>query len=132
MNRIVRECLERGSYVLSTGSLEPAVVLQRLLDALRVVDPDSHQAFQAAGAYAAIPLEALRDELHRWWGSDEALKLVENLIVGIDLSMAPHGFGITLAANDRFLLEPLDGAPAPGGTASGPPPSVSALRARVR
>ena len=130
MNPIVQACLERGSYTLSAGTLEPAIVLQRLLDALRVLDSDAHRAFVADPTYIAIPTAALHDELDRWWGSDAAIQLVENLISCLDRSVAPHRLVCAFVGVDHFVLEPLD--PSAQHVASGPPPSISALRARVR
>lgn len=131
MNSIVHACLDRGSYTLSAGTLEPAIVLRRLLDALRVIDADSHRAFVASSTYVAIPTDALHDELHRWWGSDAAIQLVENLILRIDLSMAPYRFVCGMVDLDHFVLEPLQDTRARHAT-SRLPPNISALRARVR
>ena len=131
MNPIVHACRERGAFTLSAGTLEPAIVLERLLAALQVLDPDGHRAFVSDPRYVAIPTVALHDELHRWWGSDVALQLVERLILAIDHCMARHGFVCGLLGTDHFVLEPLASAPAPGA-GPGPPPRISALRARVR
>ena len=67
MNPIVQACLERGSYTLSAGTLEPAIVLQRLLDALRVLDSDAHRAFVA-------------DPLHRQFAGDLSLHRTAQLV----------------------------------------------------
>jgi hypothetical protein len=148
LNSIVRACLASGAYTLSSGTMEPAVVLRRLLDALLIVDPDAHRKLTTEGSsYSVVPNAALHDELHRWWGSEEALLLVESIIGAIDNATARHGFICSFQGSDHFLLERVDN-PLPLGSAGAtippptthhppptthhPPPSISVLRARVR
>ena len=134
-NRIIDGCRQRGSYTLSDGTMEPAVVLKRLLDALLVLDPVAHGRLLADDSSHAIPLPALYDELHRWWRTDAALQLVEHVVRAIDSAASPYGFIFGVVGETRLVLERMD--PTSVGSSAGlgttdPPPSVSALRARMR
>ena len=63
-NRILRECRENGSYTLSAGTMDPAIVLRRLLEALVTLDSETHRRLTGPGSpYSAIPAHAIRDEL---------------------------------------------------------------------
>jgi hypothetical protein len=136
--RIVDACKTNGFYTLSAGTLDPAVVLTRLLDALALLDPRSHEVITASdGQYACIPGAALRDELSAWWNTDAAQSLLERIIAAINAA-APEGYVCSYRAGDCLVLAPIDaeppepGAPTVIPASGGLAPNVSVVRARVR
>jgi len=152
--RITDACKTNGHYTLSTGTLDPSVVLTRLLDALAHLDPGSHEVITAPdGQYACIPREALEDELSEWWNTDAAQALLERIIAAINAA-APPGYVCTYRAGDCLELARIVTATTPAGAPSsdaassetassealpsGAPasgvlaPKVSAVRPRVR
>lgn len=136
-NRIIRACRRDGRYPVSAGTMEPAVVLSRMLDALEVLDPEAHQTLTKPGSpISAVPLAASRDERHPWWNSLTAIALVESVILAIDRAGAPHNCALDFLGSDRFeivLVSPTITENSNGVVdTSRPPPSISALRARVR
>jgi hypothetical protein len=141
VNRVIRACREEGSYTLSAGTMDPAVVLERLLDALALLDSAAHSRFmEPGGRYSAIPLPALDDEQDSWWESDSSIGFIETVIGVINVATAPHGLACSFADADRFELvcvEPDDESNKTrtsdlGSGSSRPPSSVTALRAHVR
>jgi hypothetical protein len=141
--RITDACNTNGFYTLSAGTLDPSVVLTRLLDALALLDPQSHEVITAAaGQYACIPRAALEDALSDWWNTDDAQALLERIIAAINAA-APPGYVCVYRAGDCLELARIDTAPPGAGAPSAAPssaeppsvvlaPKVSAVRARVR
>ena len=136
--RIIDACNTNGFYTLSAGTLDPLVVLTRLLDNLALLDPQSHEVITAAdGQYACIPRTALEDAQNEWWNTDAAQVLLERIIAAINAA-APEGYVCTYRAGDCLVLAKVDMLPPASGAPSVDPsagvlaPNVSAVRARVR
>jgi hypothetical protein len=133
-DRITQACLSTGAYTISVGTMNPTVVLARMLDALSVLDPRVHRELTAPGAdYAAVPADSLRDGSSGWWESEAADRLIQGLLNAINAA-APKGFCCVYSEGDR--LELFYCGPSPGRREGAPPPSVrrrfSAIRPRVR
>jgi len=134
-DRITQACLSTGAYTISVGTMNPTVVLARLLDALVVLSPEAHRLLTAPGAaYSAIPPEVMRDSANAWWETDAANWVIQGLVSAINAA-APKGFCCVYSEGDR--LELFYCGPSPGSRReAAPPPSVrrrySAIRARVR
>lgn len=104
INRITQACIGAGAYTLSVGTMNPAIVLPRLLDALAVLSPSAHRDLVApGGAYASIPTEMLCDAASPWWTTATGLEIVD-LIVGALNAAAPAGFCCVYSEGDRFEL----------------------------
>jgi hypothetical protein len=137
INHIARACQEDGSYTISAGTMNPAVVFARLLDTLAILAPAMHGELTApGGAYVSIPRYALAHELSPWWDSEEAAGVIKEVIGAIN-DAAPNGFACQLTKGERWVLTRIDDSSEHDGSNaessdSEPPPHVSALRARVR
>lgn len=147
-NRIAHVCSTTGAYTISAGSLDPQVVLPRLLLTLRDLDPGAHARVTSPdGAYPAVPDSALNDSQDPWWSTDAAVEALAALIEAINTA-APPGFACIFESRDHLALLPLFDRPgAPTGacrpsldpplprppltSSRASPPSVSGLRARV-
>jgi hypothetical protein len=117
--------------------MEPAIVLERLLVALAVLDLSAYRRLLAPdGPFASAPPAALRDGASSWWGSDEASVFLQTVIGAIN-DAAPAGYACSFAEHDRIELARvfgLDSRPFDVGVSAAGvsvPPSVSAVRARV-
>lgn len=134
-DRITQACLGTGAYTISVGTMNPTIVLARLLDALAVLDPRAHREHTAPGAaYSSIPADILRDPVNPWWETDAGDRVIQGIISAINAA-APKGFCCVFSEGDR--LELFYCGPTPGSRRdAAPPPSVrrrfSAIRARVR
>ena len=133
-DRITQACLSTGAYTISVGTMNPSIVLARMLDALCALDARLHRELTAPGAdYAAVPSEVLRDGSNPWWETPAADRLIQGLLNAINAA-APKGFCCVYSEGDR--LELFYCGPSPGRREGAPPPSVrrrfSAIRARVR
>jgi hypothetical protein len=108
MDPITQACMDAGAYTLSVGSMNPAIVLGRLLEALSVLDPCAHRALVApGGAYACIPPAMLCDALNPWWESDEATRSMDLIVAALNAS-APVGFCCVFSEGDRLELARYD------------------------
>jgi hypothetical protein len=131
-NAISHACRVAGCYTISAGPSSPTMVLDRLLDALRILAPDTHRVItEPGGEYASVPPEALRDGLNPWWGTEDADSLLKLLFASINAA-APEGFACMLAEGDRIAIERIEPESTAEEDRSRPPPQFSAVRARVR
>jgi hypothetical protein len=136
INHIARACQEDGSYTISAGTMNPALVFARLLEALSILDLAKHAQLTAlGGAYGSIPWYAIASESSAWWDTKEATGVISEVIGAINAA-APDGYACQLGAGDRWELALVD-SPAvheaeTAESFSEPPPHVSALRMRVR
>lgn len=89
----IREaCAAHGRYVLTTQTMHPATVIERLGAALRELAPEAHAALVApGGALARIPAQALAAEADPYWSSDEATDALRELGAALNAA-APEGF----------------------------------------
>lgn len=127
-------CLAAGSFTLSAGTMDPAIVLERLLVALSVLDLSAYRRLLAPeGPFARAPATALRDGASTWWGTHDAGTFLQAVIGAIN-DAAPAGYACSCDELDRIELVRLDthrldcrqfGA---GVSIS---PAVSAVRARA-
>jgi hypothetical protein len=132
INRITQACIGAGAYTISVGSMNPAVVLGRLLDALAVLDPGAHRALvEPGGAYASIPPEMLRDALNPWWETPAAADIMDVIVAALNAS-APVGFCCVYSEGDRVELARYDD-PRRAREPAQPPASTrrSTVRTRV-
>lgn len=131
-NFVLHACRVAGCYTISAGTSSPAVVLGRLLDALAILDPETHGVItEPGGEYACVPVEALHDEANAWWGTEAADGLLKLLFASVNAA-APEGFACLCADGDRIDLARIDPECSPEESRSHPPAQISALRARVR
>jgi hypothetical protein len=128
-------CITAGSFTLSAGTMDPAIVLERLLVALSVLDLAAYRRLLLPdGPFARAPEEALRDGVSSWWGTDEASRFLLSVIGAIN-DAAPVGYACSYGQGDCIELVQLDadGAEhAPFDVSISVPPKVSAVRERVR
>jgi hypothetical protein len=133
INRITQACLGAGAYTISVGTMNPAIVLPRLLDALAVLSPSAHRELVApGGAFASIPAEMLCDAANPWWTTATALAVVDRILGALNAA-APAGFCCVYSEGDRFELVRIEDPTARHAPA--PTPSFtrrsSAIRCRV-
>jgi hypothetical protein len=126
-------CLAAGSFTLSSGTMQPAIVLERLLIALSVLGPSAHRRLLAPdGLLASVPASALRDESSSWWDTHDAGLLLQSVIGAINAA-APAGYACCWAELDRIELARIDAQETdrhPFVAALSNPPPVSAVQAR--
>lgn len=112
MNPIAQACAAHGLYVVS-ASKHPGQVLERALEALRILAPEVHAVLTsdptALGA-TAIPAGALGDQRHAWWSTDACFEFVTHIMLLLDVN-APAGF--RFRAQECFGFFPDDGQPSP-------------------
>lgn len=128
-------CLTAGSFTLSAGTMDPAIVLERLLVALSVLSLAAHRRLVAPdGPFARAPEAALRDGASSWWGTEEASVFLQTVIGAIN-DAAPLGYACSYSDGDCIELVRLDA----DGTDQrefdvnvSVPPKLSAVRERVR
>lgn len=85
-------CAHAGFCLLSDGSVEPAVIIERLLVALIALDPDALDALiHPESALLAVPNEAAADSAHPFWDSAQAQAILEGLYAALNRA-APAGF----------------------------------------
>jgi hypothetical protein len=85
-------CEHAGFCLVSDGSVEPAVIIERLLVTLGALDPEALDAFiHPEAALLAVPNEAAADPAHAFWDSAEAQALLEGLYAALNRA-APAGF----------------------------------------
>jgi hypothetical protein len=114
-NTIREACAAQGSCVISEGTMDPRVVLPRLLAALEQLSPAAHhQLTQPGSGLSAIPAYAMEDEHSDWWDGDDA-SAVLNALVGALNEAAPEGFFFGIEGDMRQGFYRLD-PPAPGKT----------------
>lgn len=129
INRITQACIGAGAYTLSVGSMNPAIVLGRLLDALSVMNPGAHRALLApGGAFASIPPEMLGDGSNPWWETAEATDVMDVIVAALNAS-APVGFCCVYSDGDRLELARYD---EPRRAREPSPPPASTRRSTVR
>lgn len=89
----IREaCAAQGGYVLTTSTMHPGAVIERLGAALRELAPEAHAALVApGGALARIPAQGLADEADAYWSSDESTADLRELGDALNAA-APEGF----------------------------------------
>lgn len=132
LDPIRRACQTAGCYTLSAGTSKPTVVLTRLLDALAILDPEVHRGMEGPeGVCAAIPPDALGDELNAWWSSEEANAVLQRVFGAIN-DAAPDGFACMYSVGDRLELARIDAARNAEEPSAQPSSCVSAVRWRVR
>jgi hypothetical protein len=90
-NYINAACDSVGYCILTENTTDPAVVLKRLLTALRVLSPEAHADADAAAL--SIPSEALADEGHAWWSSAAADAVMHTIGLALN-AHAPKGFAL--------------------------------------
>lgn len=133
INRITQACIGAGAYTISVGSMNPAIVLPRLLEALAGLNPRAHRDMVAPdGPYASIPAEMLRDASNPWWETARATGLVQRMVSALNAA-APAGFCCVYSEGDRLELARHD-APLSGRDAAPTPPPgrrFSTVRCRV-
>jgi hypothetical protein len=134
VDRVTHACSVAGSYTLSAGTTDPALVLQRMMDALSALAPELHCKLTGAGGiYTLIPPEALTDGLSAWWETSDAETLLLSVTTALNQS-APKGFVCVWSEGDRFELVRIEANGQPAAEARPPtaPPHSSAVRPRVR
>lgn len=81
-----------GFAIVTEGTSDPRDVLARLLGALAELEPKAALAITGGGLFPpTIPDEALADELHEFWSSDEATETLGSLMRELNQA-APAGF----------------------------------------
>lgn len=137
-SRIVWDCRVLGHYIVSQGTMNPAIVLSRLLDTVLELEPAVHGRLTAPGGpYCRIPEAALRHEMHPWWSTEDATSVVLELFGAMNRSL-PTGFACVLEANHQLVIRPFDDVASSCAAASMRPeasaawnPAMSAVRRRV-
>jgi hypothetical protein len=127
-------CLAAGKFTLSAGTMEPAIVIERLLVALSVLSLSAYRRLLAPdGPLAKAPTTALRDGSSSWWCSHEATLFMQAVIGAIN-DAAPAGYVCSYSEFDRIELVRLDTEVVYGRQFSvrvSSIPAVSAVRARA-
>lgn len=128
-------CLAAGSFTLSAGTLEPAIVLERLLVALSVLSLSEYRRLLAPdGPLACAPRGALRDGSSSWWDTHDAGRFLQAVFGAINAA-APAGYACSWVEHDRIELRRVDPWALDWrqhGAAVSVPPAVSVVRERVR
>lgn len=132
IDRITLACIGAGAYTLSVGTMNPAIVLPRLLDALAALNPHAYRELIAPGGpYASIPSGMLVDAMNPWWETSAGHEIVQILVGALNAS-APAGFCCVYSDGDRFELARHEPAKPPGEPARpSPPRRVSTVRRRT-
>lgn len=100
MNAIESVCKTQGKYIISSGTLRPQDILNRLLDTLQVINPEGYeQTVNPGTGFSIVPDFALEDETNEWWDSEEALELVDILSDALN-EAAPEGFHFAVSDED--------------------------------
>lgn len=132
---ITSTCLAAGSFTLSAGTMDPAIVLERLLVALSVLDLSAYRWLVAPdGPFATAPEGALRDGASSWWGTREADMFLQAVIGAIN-DAAPAGYACCCDELDRIELVRVDARESDWrqfAAAMSSAPAVSAVRERAR
>ena len=128
-------CLSAGSFTLSAGTLEPAIVLERLLVALSVLSlPEYRRLLAPDGPLAGAPRAALRDGSSSWWDTHDAGMFLRAVFGAINAA-APPGYACSWVERDRIELRRIDTSELDWrqlGAGVSAPPAVSVVRERVR
>jgi hypothetical protein len=128
-------CRAAGSFTLSAGTLEPAVVLERLLVALSVLSLSEYRRLLAPdGPLAGAPRAALRDGSSSWWDTHDAGMFLQAVFSAINAA-APAGYACSWVECDRIVLGRVDAGELDWrqlGARASAPPAVSVVRERVR
>ena len=132
IDRITLACIGAGAYTLSVGTMNPAIVLPRLLDALAALNPHAYRELVAPGGpYASIPTGMLADAMNPWWETTGAQGIVQLLVEALNAS-APAGFCCVYSDGDRLELARHEPAKPPREPARpAPARRVSTIRRRT-
>lgn len=82
-------CEHAGHCVITEGTLQPGLVLGRLLQALAALE--SSAALPLIARVQAIPAAAREDHDHPYWDTDEPAQLLADVTIALD-AVAPEGF----------------------------------------
>jgi hypothetical protein len=132
IDRITHACIGAGAYTISVGTMNPAIVLPRLLDALAVLNPRAYRALVAPdGVFVSIPPEILHDPSNPWWDTATASRILQ-IMVGALNAAAPAGFCCVYSDGDRFELARYDEPRRPREPAQPPVDTRPSSRVRCR
>lgn len=106
--KIHEACAADGRCIISQGTLKPAAVLAKMLDALRELAPAEYQQVTMPGAgFSVIPSYALDDSESDWWNSADADAVLTMLIEALN-EHTPEGFAFQIVDHDTFGFFPFD------------------------
>jgi hypothetical protein len=98
---IHQACAADGCCVLSEGTMDPRVVLPKLLAALEQLAPAAHQQLMQQGGLSSIPTYAFADTTHDWWSSATSDAVLLG-VYGSLIAREPEGFVFDVRDDDRI------------------------------
>jgi hypothetical protein len=92
-NAVEVEIARYGGCVVSDATLRSQDLLPKLLGALKALsEPAFTQLVAPSAGHLPFPSEALADERHEWWGSEECSWLINEELFGALNEHAPEGY----------------------------------------
>jgi hypothetical protein len=92
-NAIEQEIRRSGSCVVSSATFRPQDLLPKFLNALKALsEPAFTQLVAPSAGRLPFPSDALADERHEWWGSEECACLLNEELFDALNEHAPEGY----------------------------------------
>jgi hypothetical protein len=108
---IAQSCALNGSCTISEGSLKPADIIPKLLNALRELAPAVYEQITMPGCgFAMVPAYAMEDHTSDWWDGEACDDALSTLFDALG-DHAPEGFEFRMMDGDGscygfFRFEP--------------------------
>ena len=92
-----------------SGTMRPQDLVPALMEVLSAYDPDAHKRMVMDSPTPVVPLEAMDDDRHEWWASDDARYFLEDLFNALN-QVAPDNvyFGAHPGDGSDYGFWPID------------------------
>lgn len=112
-------CGRTGAYPICPIHLDPSLVLARLLDVLRHLDPEAHARLTApASAYRSTPVSAMANAEAAWWSAPGGSDLIAEIVDALNVAAHPQ-YVCDLRHDGHITLVPLPQSPLEAPPSSG-------------